>query len=317
MAATESRATAGKPKGYQGDLQAVPCNLCGSTSSSVVLDANTTDGDLRPEAFACTSPHVGKHGRIVACDECGLIFASPRPTPELIQSVYGAVEDNAYLEHEQARIATFTHSVRGVKRLRRRGRLLDIGAHVGTFLHVAREHGYEVSGVEPSSWAAEHARRVRGLDVRTGGIEEAGLEPESFDVVTVWDVIEHVTDPLALLRQIHEVLRPNGLVAITTMDVGALAPRLLRGLWPWYMLMHLYYFTPKTLSRMLEKAGFEVIEVGPHIRITHVRYVISKLEAYSPSVYRLARMLTEALHLGGVRVPINFGDLMTVYARKV
>ena len=82
------------------------------------------------------------------------------------------------------------------------------------------------------------------------------------------------------------------------------------------MLMHLYYFTPRTMSRMLEKAGFEVLAVEPHIRVTHVRYLVSKLEAYSPPLYRLASAVTERLGIGSARIPINLGDLMTVYARK-
>ncbi|MDP9381169.1 MAG: class I SAM-dependent methyltransferase [Chloroflexota bacterium] len=297
-------------------LESVPCNLCGSTSTTQVLAANTSLADLRAAAFACTSPDVGQHGTIVRCDNCGLVYTNPRPTAELLDALYADVEDNVYLEDEEARVATFRHALVGVRKRAPGGRLLDIGSHVGTFLQLAREAGYDVSGVEPSTWAAEYARNTRGLDVRPCGLTTAGFEPESFDVVTMWDVIEHFADPKEELRQVHGVLKPGGLFALTTMDVGALLPRVLRGRWPWYMLMHQYFFTPQTLSRMLDEVGFEVIAIEPHIRITYVRYVASKLEAYSRGLHRVATLLTEKTGIGGMRIPVNLGDLMTVYARK-
>lgn len=294
----------------------VACNLCGSASSTLVLRANTQATDLNTEAYACTSPHVGKHGRIVSCNTCGLVYANPRPTREAVDDLYSAVEDSTYLEEEAARVATFRHSLVGVRKYAPGGLLLDVGCHVGTFLDVARKGGYETVGVEPSGWAAEYARQ-RGLKVYTGGLEEADLAPESLDVVTVWDVIEHFTDPLQELRSIRRVLRPGGVLALSTMNVDSPLPKLMKGRWPWYMLMHLYYFTPRTITAMLEKAGFEVLDIEPHIRVVHVRYLVSKLEAYSRPLSRAARWVTEGLRIGGVRLPVNFGDLMTVYARKV
>jgi hypothetical protein len=83
------------------------------------------------------------------------------------------------------------------------------------------------------------------------------------------------------------------------------------------MLMHQYYFTPDTLSRMLEKAGFEVIAIEPHVRIIYIRYLVGKLQAYSPVLRRLAQLATGRTGLGSLRIPVNLGDLMTVYARKV
>lgn len=298
-------------------LESVPCNLCESTSTTEVLPANTSLADLRAAAFACTSPDVGQHGRIVRCDNCGLVYTNPRPTAELLDALYADVEDNVYLEDEEARVATFRHALLGVrKRAAVGGRLLDVGCHVGTFLRLARDAGYEVAGVEPSTWAAEYARDARGLAVLPCALGAAGYEPQSFDVVTMWDVIEHFADPKGELRQVHRVLKPGGLFALTTMNVDALLPRLLRGRWPWYMLMHQYFFTPETMSRMLEDVGFEVIAIEPHIRITYVRYVVSKLEAYSGGLHKAAKLLTEKAGLGGVRIPVNLGDLMTVYARS-
>lgn len=298
-------------------METVSCNLCGGDSTTVVLPANTALADLRSAAFACTSPAVGQHGTIVRCDSCGLIYTNPRPTDELLDALYGDVEDDVYLREEEARVATFRHALLGVRKRAASGRLLDIGCHVGTFLLLARDAGFDVAGVEPSRWAARHAREVRGLDVRPCGLEEAGFEPAGFDVATLWDVVEHFADPKLELRRIHGAIKPGGLFALTTMNVGSWLPRVLRGRWPWYMLMHQYYFTPETITRMLEETGFEVLGVEPHVRVVYVRYLVSKLEAYSKPLHKAAEATANLLRIGRLRVPVNLGDQMTVYARRV
>lgn len=303
-----------QPVPYPGSTQSVPCNLCGSADYRVLLPSNAV-WTQQADVYACTSPHIARHGRVVRCTRCGLVYASPRPTPAVIERLYSQVEDSVYLAEEEARVATFTHSLLRLRQHEAEGRLLDVGCHVGTFLEVARRGRFEVAGVEPSEWAADHARR-RGLEVYTGGLRDAAIADASFDVVTVWDVLEHFTDPMEELREIRRVLRPGGLVVLSTMNVRALAPRILGGRWPWYMLMHLYYFTPETLTRMLEQAGYGVEGIEAHVRVVSVRYLVSRLRSYSGWAYQVARWASEGLGLGGVRVPVTLGDLMTVYARK-
>ena len=104
--------------------------------------------------------------------------------------------------------------------------------------------------------------------------------------------------------------------ALTTVDVDTLAPRLPRDRWPSYMLTHVYYITPRAISRMLEGTGFEVVAIEPHARRARVRYLVSKLEDYSPAPQEVARSITSRLGLSALRLPVNLGDLMTVYARK-
>ncbi|MDQ3327485.1 MAG: class I SAM-dependent methyltransferase [Chloroflexota bacterium] len=312
-----ARPQAANPSQSEVGLEYVPCNLCGAAAATIVIRANTQAADLRAAAFACTSPTVGQHGTIVRCDRCGLIYTNPRPNAAMLDGLYAAVEDPAYLEDEEARLATFRYEVRRLAEHAPCGGLLDIGAHVGTFLRVARDAGYAVSGVEPSAWAARYARETHDLDVRPTTVANAGFTLESFDLITMWDVVEHFADPQSELREVARFVKPGGVFALTTMNVASFAPRILRGRWPWYMLMHQYYFTPETMSRMLENAGFKVIAVEPHRRIVYVHYLVSKLHAYSPFLHSLARGFTERTGLGGLRIPVNLGDLMTIYARKV
>ena len=118
--------------------------------------------------------------------------------------------------------------------------------------------------------------------VHVGVVEDAPLPEGAYDVVTMWDVIEHLPDPASTLRAVHSALRPGGVFAVTTMDVDALFPRVAGRFWPWYMQMHLVYFSRRTLGELLRRCGFEVVEVTRHRRIVRVSYAVSRLGTLQP-----------------------------------
>jgi SAM-dependent methyltransferase len=183
------------------------------------------------------------------------------------------------------------------------------------FLEIAQEAGWDAWGVEPSNWGVERAR-ARGLNVIHGALDHADLPQESFDAVTMWDVIEHLNDPLGALRHCRELLRPGGVIAVCTMDVSALFPRLAGRRWPWYMQMHLIYFSRRTLATMLEAAGYEVIGTAPHKRVVRADYLASRLEGYFPPAARLAQTALDSVGLGDKLITVDLGDLFLMFARK-
>ena len=132
----------------------------------------------------------------------------------------------------------------------------------------------------------------------------------------MWDVIEHVTDPLGTLQSAWERLEPGGYLIVHTMDMDSLFARVTGHRWPWFMEMHLTYFTRTTLQRMLEKAGFTASWMGAQGRYLHAGYLASRVTALAPLFGRPTEWLVSALRLNGHPVRINLGDLFTVYARK-
>jgi 2-polyprenyl-3-methyl-5-hydroxy-6-metoxy-1,4-benzoquinol methylase len=146
-----------------------------------------------------------------------------------------------------------------------RGRLLDIGCATGDFLVAARQAGWQTQGVELSAYAVEVARR-HGLDVRVGTLTEAHLPPASFDAVTMLDVIEHLSDPLSELKEVHRVLRPGGIVCLETPNWQSIYRRLLRRRWAALQpRVHLVYFERRTATDLLERAGFGPIRATTEI----------------------------------------------------
>jgi len=296
---------------------AVRCPLCGADDYRVKVEdtMGTRVADPRVH-YTCTSSAFGEHGRIVECRSCGLVYMNPRPHHEAVVENYGDVEDREYIEEEQGRLETFAESLELVRRYRRSGRLLDVGCHVGTFLTLAEAAGFEVAGVEPSRWASEIARERIAGSVHCGAVEDAPLPEGGYDVITLWDVIEHLPDPALDVRAIHAALRPGGVFAVSTMDVDALFARVAGRRWPWYMQMHLVYFSRRTLCEMLRREGFQICEVVTHVRRVRLTYLASRVDAYSPRAGRLAAGLLERAGLAERTVGVSLGDIFTVVARK-
>ena len=297
----------------------VNCNLCGRDDFFVRFPA-TADGDpLRVDAFRCTHSGYGHHGQIVECRNCGLVYTNPRwPTNEVIDA-YAAVEDETYVEERAGRELTFRRHLRGMERIigPAQGRsLLDIGAYIGVFVEIANAAGWQAQGIDPSEWAAEQAQR-RGLKVRMGTLENSDLPHDAFDVITMWDVIEHLVDPAAELEQAREHLRPGGWLVVHTMDIDAPIARLMGPRWPWLMDMHLYCFSRRTLGRMLSECGYEVVWEGAQGRYLRLGYVASRVEGFQPALGRIAHRMVSSLGLREAAVPINFGDLRTFISRRV
>jgi 2-polyprenyl-3-methyl-5-hydroxy-6-metoxy-1,4-benzoquinol methylase len=156
---------------------------------------------------------------------------------------------------------------------RRSGRLLDIGCGTGLFLAVARRRGWEPYGIDDCDEATAHARDHFGLDVWSGEFSQVETDGKQFDAVTMWDIIEHAREPVALLEAARRVLAPGGVIALSTpnqrsmLDVVAGALYRISGgrmTWPlekFYIEQHFLYFAPDTLRGALDRARLETLEL--------------------------------------------------------
>lgn len=253
--------------------------------------------------------------QMVQCRICGLVYTNPRWTlNHLLRTRY----TREYFEKEyipthgelrrQAR-----DRLRAIRRLRPKAdRLLDIGCGTGIFLDSARKEGWDVVGVELSDYAANYARRKMKLPVITGTVMDTELDNDSFDLVTLWDVIEHLHNPREALTRIHHLLKADGLVALSTPNFGSLAANLLGKRWGFVGPgEHIYLFTPETLHRMLSRTGFEVIEMQtPHLNVEGIRSILSNDESVAELIRSIETTYRE-------RLAQLQGDEIIAFARKV
>ncbi len=223
-------------------------------------------------------PLFRKNGfELVRCAGCGLAFIANPPRADEVAQLYSAAAayHGALLDPADPGFAAMRKIARQHVRMLRRSlravqglRLLDVGCSSGLFLDQARTAGFEVHGAELSADTAAFARSHFGLEVHAGDWREAGYAEGSFDVITLFDVIEHLPDPFAELVAIRRLLKPGGLLLQSTPNIDGLFPRLSYALakrldyWPHpEPPHHLYQFSDRTLSEMTERAGYEVTRV--------------------------------------------------------
>jgi SAM-dependent methyltransferase len=194
--------------------------------------------------------------RCTSCRQVRVAGAGPADRRQAYDGDEYFTVRNRYVERRSELSDHFSGLVGKIREFTQGGALLDVGCGVGIFLEVAAASGFDVQGVEVSTWASEFAR-ARGLQVSTGTLREAAYPAESFDVVTVNHVLEHLPDPLATLAEVRRVLRGGGLLVIGVPNFGSFAAILRRGRWRSLLPdQHLWQFTRGSLRNLLESAGF-------------------------------------------------------------
>lgn len=288
------------------------CIVCGGDRMVLRYPA-TAVGEILEEEFRCTTSALGQHDDIYECGRCGLLSSAPTLTAEEIIGRYEAVVDEDYLAEEKERLELFNWIEHRIGAFSIGGRrLFEVGANIGLFLSVAAEAGWDAAGIEPSAWSVSQGRDRFGVDLRQGTIEDLDLPAGSFDVLAMFDVLEHLTDPIHALHKMRTLVKDGGLLALSTVNVDSLHGRARRGSWPWFIRSHLHYFRPPTLIRMLSKAGFEAVEWRAVPRSFHLSYLMHRAAGSVPGADILARVTG----VTDPRIPLGWmGDVTLVIAR--
>lgn len=207
----------------------------------------------------------------VLCKECGFVYVTPIITVEKrryflenfpeckkISEFWGKqywIEEN--LQSDELR---FSNYLRKIKKYKKGGRLLDVGCASGNFVRFAEKAGYECYGVD-SSPVVQFAKDELQLNLKQGFFEEISFD-EKFDIITMWETLEHVNNPKALLIKANELLFSEGIIGITVPNFNNLEILLLRERCPHCRgVSHVNMFTIETLSNMLRDTGFEILEI--------------------------------------------------------
>lgn len=237
-------------------METVQCNNCGSYMYETYLVRR----DL--------SLFIPGDFRLVRCLNCGLIYLNPRPSKQAISAFYTkdydqytpAVDDERPLVR-LARRYGLRKRVKAIMRHVHGGRLLDVGCATGDFLmELMRWPGWEGFGLEPDAYATSYAAERLGLVVKQGTLETVSYPAEFFDVVTLWNVFEHLHDPLETLQMLNDLLKPGGLLVISTPRVDSLGAQLFGQYWIGYELpRHLHVFSYRTLTALLHQSGFTTL----------------------------------------------------------
>jgi len=277
------------------DTELVPCELCGGTA-------------FRPLT-------INDALRVVRCCVCALVFVNPRPSTAALRQYYGAKDLmqhdawSAYFQHSSDQLRDlWQERLRDLHRWKPGSglRLLDVGSGYGDFLYHASSSGWDVLGFEFAPAVAEVCKQKYGIPVQVGQLSEIGLQAASFDAITMWHVLEHLPQPVSVLQRTLQLLAPGGLLALEVPNLNFLVRKSYR--YPLSATLHLYHFTPATLTSMVRKVGFKVLEC----RQGNTGFLYrSPVKIYAKKAVYLFSHVLERL------AGINAGDSIRLYAQKV
>jgi 2-polyprenyl-3-methyl-5-hydroxy-6-metoxy-1,4-benzoquinol methylase len=268
------------------------------------------------ELHRCESCGLVARDRIMTPDECkqrysdrSYFFKSTTPT----EGLYGY---NDYLRYRDIHMFLCTVRLDEIEEYTEPGKLLDLGCGPGVLLDSARARGWEISGLDISSYAVEIARAYYNISVVEGEFVEAGFPGEHFDVVTMDDFLEHTPNPREVIVEAARVIKSGGLLAISTPNPSGISAWLMGRQWFHYKQEeHFYLFSRESLRRILEELDFEILTIHRSPRIVDLQFIAMRLGYYSSLAKRMLLSIGRSLIRSRVAFPIYTGEVRVI-ARK-
>lgn len=259
------------------------------------------------------------------CLLCGHLFVYPLVYDAL--SLYatdyfnGAKKGSGYVNYDKDKepmrhvFAEYLNIIE--KFLPQKGTLLDIGAATGFFMKIANVCGWKTKGIEISAYASEIAKKS-GLSVSCDTVENSNFSGQSFDAISMWDVLEHLPHPVNDIHICARILKPGGILAINTPDSGSLYAHVMGK--QWHLLVppeHINYFTKKSITLLLEESGFVIEKISKIGKSFTIEYIVHTIAAWkkSHSLQKIVEFLKRHPRIGNISIPINLHDNMFIIAR--
>jgi 2-polyprenyl-3-methyl-5-hydroxy-6-metoxy-1,4-benzoquinol methylase len=282
---TQTKETTQNPRPQE---EHILCNLCGKDDFTVLFEKIDTPLEIPLTDKFSAAKGILSTDQIVRCNHCDLVYTNPRIKADIIVDSCAQGDDEVYVSQEEGRKVTFQEGFNWIKEATNpqteneyKPKILDIGCAAGFFLSVAKENGFDPYGVELNKWLAEWGMKRYDLkNVKAGTLEAAEWKDNFFDYLTMWDVLEHVPDPMTTLKEMNRITKKNGYVVISYPDFSSILAKLFGRKW-WFLLSHhIFYFTPTTMEAMLKKAGFRVVTDKMHwqdLKLTYMLDMFAKL----------------------------------------
>jgi 2-polyprenyl-3-methyl-5-hydroxy-6-metoxy-1,4-benzoquinol methylase len=283
------------------------CNVCGSTKKKFLINKNGFN--------------------IVKCKNCGLVYVDPQPPDDQIEKLYSFEKGYGTwrfdpLESKKKfnkKRKQFEEYIKLIERCKKPGFLLDVGCSSGLFLELARSFSWKCYGVDVNKDTAAIAKQ-KGFNIVIGNLLSTNFPHETFDVITLWEVLEHVKDPTSTLRHARNLLKNDGYLFISTPNISGFEPKVN------YYLMgktinfwrhpepphHLYQFSVLTIQKLLQKTGFKVISV--QMKEIPLDYTAPKGRHVKSLMFRV---VTKMLYLVGRLLNSQNSMIVVVRAKKI
>ena len=274
------------------------------------------------ECIICNSSIFKPYVKVLKqCVNCGHIVADVDTGSISFKNIYNLsyFKGGAYLDYVKDGTSferNFRNRLKALRKYCPQGKLLEIGSAYGFFLNLARQY-FSVAGYEICREAADYARENFSLDVKTTDFLENNLADASFDVVVMWDVIEHLPNPQDFIEKIYRILKKGGIFVLTTGDIGSLLALYQRKKWRLiHPPLHIHYFSKKTITNLLNKFNLRAINISYPGYWRSIRQISHNLFVLSGNHKESVFKLINSTPLANICIYLNLFDIMQVTSKK-
>lgn len=227
----------------------------------------------------------------------------------------------AYADYEGDKLVeqkNMTRYLRRIIQFKKHGKILDVGCAMGFLLELASQKGFDTYGIDVSDYAVKIAQKKFGNKIQLSPLSHATLKEKFFDVITMFDLIEHLKTPREDLQKLRNSLKDDGILIIQTGDVESLWAKRMKKNWHFFAPpQHLFFFSQNTLTKLLGEAGFKVVKIEKHGKWVSLRYLFHMMRYVDrDSLGDFLYTLVHKNFLGKIPVFLRFNDNMILYAKK-
>jgi len=266
--------------------------------------------------------------RILYCPNCHLYWLDFQENYQnFIQNYYqkgyfqGDIKYRAYANYKEDKKTikrNMDNYLRKIRKLKSSGRILDVGCATGYFLEIAQKEKFNPYGIDVSQYAIDIAKKKFAEKVQYSSITDSKLNNKDFDIITMFDILEHLKEPIGDLKILHKSLKDDGLLVIQTGDANSTWAKIMKYNWHFYAPpQHLYFYSADNIKTLLNKAGFKIIKIektGKWVTLRYLFHMMSYMRrgGVGDSLYNLVSNNI----LGEIPIYLRFNDNMICYAVK-
>jgi 2-polyprenyl-3-methyl-5-hydroxy-6-metoxy-1,4-benzoquinol methylase len=289
------------------------CWVCGSDKNKF-LWGKEFNNELVSSDVAITNDQYGKTLPLYECLNCSFVYAYP--LPENILSLYENLEDEVYIESLNPRFKEMKHLLKmALKFYPDAKNILDVGAGVGLMVRAAKENKLDATGVEPSRWLVQQAKKLFNIDLIEGIVPNKELGGKKFDMIFAVDVIEHLSEPVKFLNTLKNYLKDDGIIFIATPDSKSFIAKKLGRKWWHYRLAHIGYFSHQSMKEAVSKADLKIEKFGRQNWYLPLGYLSKRLSNYLP-VSIMVKFIEKFPKIENMSIRLNLYDNLVVILKK-
>ncbi len=303
-------------------LENINCPICKAENYKIVKKSNLKLEYYNFEKeinFFNSSSNYKLSQQLVECFNCKLVYVNPRISSDLINKSYSYNEDKKFIDQNNERIESFKINlnkiINTINFQNKKFSILDVGSGGGAFIQSINNSLIDCDGIEPNEWLVNEAKKYYGNLCLYQTTLPNFKKKKRYELITYWDVFEHLTDINNEMLYINKFLKKNSYLILNIPDYGSIFRKLLGFKWPFFLDVHLYYFNKKTIRLFMKKNEFELIKIIKHIQILKLKYILERSANIFP-IFKILSFFIKVCNLENLKIKYNIGQNLYIFKKQ-